>query len=263
MSTALLPLEPGANRDKFTGKAEAYALYRERYDADAVLPILREWCGLTSQWRVADIGAGTGMLGDIFRMNGNSVIAIEPNTEMRQLCEQLHAADEDFQVLDGTAEATTLPAESVDLIAAGRAWHWFSPDAAMQEFRRILRPGGWVVIIASGREEKGRPENEAVEKLLLTDSQYLGNTRASYSVYERLSEFFADGVVHHAESAGEMHLEWNDFRGLVLSYSHAPLPGSAAFPGFERELEMVFQTFQSGGKLTLATRTWINAGRFE
>jgi predicted RNA methylase len=93
---------------RFTGKVAEYAQYRERYDPDIVLPLLREWCGLTPQWTVADVGAGTGMVGDLFRANGNRVMAVEPNAEMRAACASLHAADASFTVVDGAAEKTGL-----------------------------------------------------------------------------------------------------------------------------------------------------------
>lgn len=49
--------------ERFTGKAARYAQHRERYDPEIVLPLLRQWCGLEPAWQVADIGAGTGMVG--------------------------------------------------------------------------------------------------------------------------------------------------------------------------------------------------------
>lgn len=34
-----------------------------------------------------------------------------------------------------------------DLIVVSTAWHWFKPHEACQEFRRILKPDGFVVIV--------------------------------------------------------------------------------------------------------------------
>ena len=71
---------------RFDGKVTDYARHRERYSHEILLPILRSHCGLTSKWVVADIGAGTGMLSDVFLANGNHTIAVEPNAEMREMC---------------------------------------------------------------------------------------------------------------------------------------------------------------------------------
>ena len=145
---------------RFTGKASGYALYRERYDPHVVLPVLRKLCGLIPDWSIADIGAGTGMVGDIFRVNGNRVFAIEPNAEMRAVCEGLHSSDSQFSVLDGSAEHTSLADGSINMIAIGRALHWFDIDKAIPEFRRILKPRGWVAILACGRRDDGRRHPE-------------------------------------------------------------------------------------------------------
>jgi ubiquinone/menaquinone biosynthesis C-methylase UbiE len=52
-----------------------------------------------------------------------------------------------FTSVAGTAEATTLQDASVDLATAGQAFHWFDPKLARTEFARILKPGGWVVLV--------------------------------------------------------------------------------------------------------------------
>ena len=248
--------------ERFTGKAAGYAQYRERYDPKVVLPLLRQWCGLEPEWRVADVGAGTGMVGDLFRTNGNPVIAIEPNAEMRAACASLHAEDRLFTVIDGSAEATGLPDASVEMIAVGRALHWFNVEAAFREFRRILKPKGWVAILASGRTEDGREENLEFKKLMQAQTNrdlYLDSLLA---VYRQLETLFAGGPFFHAEVPGEMLLDWDELRGMTLSLSHAPMPGAAAFPAFEAELRGYFDRYEQDGRITMTTRTWVNAGQF-
>jgi ubiquinone/menaquinone biosynthesis C-methylase UbiE len=248
--------------NRFTGKAADYAQYRERYAPDIVLPLLREWCGLAPQWTVVDIGAGTGMVGDLFRANSNRVIAIEPNNEMRAACATLHEADPDFIVVDGSAEKTGLADASVELIAVGRALHWFDEEAALGEFRRVLKPRGWVVILACGRTEDGREENVAHKALMQTHAHRDVLLEPLLKVYRKLEPIFAGGRFHHAEVSGEMTLDWNGLRGLTLSLSHAPMPGEPAFPAFEAQLRGYFDQFAHDGRITLTTRTWISAGQF-
>ncbi|MGB6974573.1 MAG: class I SAM-dependent methyltransferase [Terracidiphilus sp.] len=246
----------------FSEKADAYASYRERYDAAEMLPLLRAWCGLEPAWTVADVGAGTGMLGDVFRANGNPVIAVEPNAAMREVCARLHADDAQFDVVDGTAETTGLGDASVEMVAVGRALHWFNVPLALDEFRRILKPGGWVAIVACGREERGRAENEAFDELLHRLPGQLELVKAGYAVYRRMDEYFAGGEVHHQQTTGAMVMDWKALRGLTLSFSHAPMPGSPEFDVFEQALKELFARFEHDGKVTLATRTWTSAGRF-
>jgi len=112
------------NTQRFTGRAEDYDRYRQRYPTGEILARLQAWCGLTPAWLIADIGAGTGMLAEVFLANGNRVLAIEPNPDMRGQMRafveaQLGHPTPQLEVIDATAEATTLPAESIDLVAAG------------------------------------------------------------------------------------------------------------------------------------------------
>lgn len=246
---------------RFDGRAADYSRYRERYDAEEILSLLREWSGLRPDWTVADIGAGTGMLADVFLANGNRVIAIEPNAEMRAICAQLHEGNTRMELRDGTAEATGLPYASVEMIAAGRALHWFDLDAAMREFRRVVRPGGWFLSVAAGRAEDGREENRAFTALLNDFTRGATYRERAYKSYSRLPEFFADGGFHHAERNGTMQMDWEQLRGMTLSLSHAPRADEQRFPEFERALRRYFEQYASDGSMTLATRCWINAGR--
>jgi len=247
---------------RFTGKAADYARYRERYDPDIVLPLLRHWCGLKAEWCVADIGAGTGMVGDLFRTNGNRVTAIEPNAEMRGACAWLHANDTQYAVLEGSAERTGLADGSVEMIAVGRALHWFDVEAALVEFRRILKPEGWVAILACGRAEDGRVENVAFKELMQTSTRRDEHLEPLLEVYRRMDTLFAGGQFFHSEVTSEMSLDWYELRGLTLSLSHAPMPGSAAFPEFEAELRGYFHRFAQNGRVTMTAKTWLSAGQF-
>jgi len=86
------------NTQRFTGRVTAYERYRTRYPAAEIIETLREWTGLTSEWNIADIGAGTGMLAEVFLENGNAVVAVEPNQEMREACVRLAGNNEQLHV---------------------------------------------------------------------------------------------------------------------------------------------------------------------
>lgn len=248
------------NTQRFTGRAGDYDQYRERYDPAIVLPRLRAWCGLQPDWIIADIGAGTGMLADVFLANGNRVFAVEPNADMREACAALHAGNASLSIVEGTAEATTLATHSIDFACAGRAFHWFDVDRATEEARRILRPDGWFVSIAFGRSDEGRDENAAIEELLRSLQTHRAHTHAAYAAYGRLPELLKRDY-HHEEIEGELRLTWTELFGLIRSLSHAPLADDPRFPAFERELRKVFERFAADGSFAITTRYWINAGR--
>jgi SAM-dependent methyltransferase len=135
---------------RFSDRVEHYVRSRPNYP-DAFYEFLWTELGLTPDGAVADIGSGTGISARPLLAKGNTVYGIEPNGPMRQAAERGLAGYANFRSIDATAEATTLPAASVDLILAAQAFHWFDRDRARAEFARILKPGGWVVLVWNER----------------------------------------------------------------------------------------------------------------
>jgi ubiquinone/menaquinone biosynthesis C-methylase UbiE len=246
--------------DRFTGRSKTYERFRLRYPSNMILERLRSWCDLQPDWPVADIGAGTGMFSEVFLANGNHVIAIEPNDEMRSLCEQLVYTWARLKVRNATAEATGLPDASISMVAAGRAFHWFDMPRALTEFRRILKPQGWMVLVSLGRDRGDDPQSRDFEYLLThhgIDDTY---ARSGFRVHENLRELFAADH-YYAEIDGEQQLDWESFLGQTMSLSVVPQPGHPRAENFHRLLLDYFNTYSSNGILTAPTKCWIDVGR--
>ena len=127
---------------RFDDRAELYAKFRPSYPPEAIGCVL-EGLGDNAELVAADIGAGTGIVSRLLADRGVSVRAIEPNAQMRRVAEQ----HERVQWAEGTAEATGLEDQSVDLIISGQAWHWFEPSATCKEMARIAKPNGRLVLL--------------------------------------------------------------------------------------------------------------------
>lgn len=89
--------------------------------------------------RVADIGAGTGILSRLLQRLGHEVVAVEPDDQMRR---RLVEASPGVTALAGSAEDIPLADGSMDAVVAGQSYHWFDPERAHPEIVRVLRPGG-------------------------------------------------------------------------------------------------------------------------
>ncbi|CAN5772726.1 class I SAM-dependent methyltransferase [soil metagenome] len=246
------------NTQRFTGRVEEYQRYRMRYPDEHVLGVIRDWCGLVPGWRIADVGAGTGMLAEVFLQNGNSVVAVEPNEEMRSGCEGLKERFSELQVVDATAEATGLEDSSFDMVVAGRAFHWFDAPRALREFRRILRPDGWIGLVAVGRSKAESEQGRAYEQLLVqhgTDYEYV---REGFRVHDRLDELFGSAQVRNVELRSEVRLSLEEFVGQAMSSSFAPLPGHPKYEGMQAALREFFEGYGENGLLAMQMSCWIN-----
>src|SRR5271154_5572153 len=120
---------------RFSSRVDNYVRYRPGYPP-AVLELLKEECGLTAESVIADVASGTGIFTRLLLENGNRVFGVEPNAEMRRAGEEYLAAFPRFTSVAGTAEATTLPDHSVDIVTAAQAAHWFDRAKARREFVR-------------------------------------------------------------------------------------------------------------------------------
>jgi SAM-dependent methyltransferase len=238
--------------EKFSGRVTEYERYRLRYPM-AVIEILTARCGLRREDLVADVGAGTGMLSELFLENGNAVVAIEPNDEMRAVCEQLASAWPGLTVRKATAEATGLEDASVNFIAVGRAWHWFDREAAVAEFRRVLKGGGWVGLVSNRRYKDGSAESAAFESILAEFGKRYGDTDRETRQVSEVAPLFRDGVVVREELRGEQVLTLEEFLGQTQSFSAAPLSGDAQYEEMQLALRDFFARFQQDGVLRMGT----------
>lgn len=135
--------------ERFTERAGAYVAARPSYPVESI-DVLIDGLGDPATLAVADLGAGTGISARAIAARGPLVYAVEPNAKMREAA----TADPRVRWVNGTAEATTLPAASVDVVAAFQAWHWIDHPAGVAEARRILRPHGRLAAIYNERDER-------------------------------------------------------------------------------------------------------------
>ena len=122
---------------RFTDRVASYEKSRPGYPAE-LIRLLREECGLNPTSVVADVGSGTGILSQMLCGVAKTVCGVEPNWAMRQASSSYLSKCPNFVSVDGSAEDTTLPATSVDLITVAQAFHWFDRDNARHEFLRVL-----------------------------------------------------------------------------------------------------------------------------
>src|SRR5208283_3586678 len=247
---------------RFSDRAGDYAKYRPHYSHE-VVEALRRACGLRPEHLIADVGCGPGLLAEIFLGNGNRVIGVEPNREMRVAGENYLAAYPNFSTVAGSAEATNLPDASVDFVLAGQAFHWFRPPETRIEFARILKPGGWAVLVWHDRDIGSTPFLRAYEQFIRRHSiDYEQVSHKYVATYEALQGFFAPCELHLIQQHNQQRLDFDGLRGRLLSSSYIPKSGER-YETMLRDLPQLFCSHASGARVVLQYDTKIYFGHLD
>ena len=244
---------------RFSNRAQDYVKYRPHYSLE-VVQALQQACGLRPEQIVADVGCGPGLLADIFLRNGNRVIGVEPNPEMREAGKEYLARFPNFSMTDGSAENTALADRSVDFIVAGQAFHWFRPAQARIEFVRILKPGGWTVLIWHDRDTRATPFLRAYEDFLRKYSvDYQQVNHKTVANLDAITRFFSPNPLQFISQQTRQHFGFDGLRGRLLSSSYVPKEGPAA-EAMLQHLPELFSEHANDGQVVLEYETKIYFG---
>lgn len=245
--------------ERFTSRVESYAKYRPGYPGE-ILDLLKQECDLTPDSIVADIGSGTGKSFEMFLAHVNVVFAVEPNASMRAVAEQLFQNEPRFRSIDGSAESTTLPDSSVDVIIAGQAFHWFDRPRTRVEWVRILKPAGWAVLIWNARQLQTTPFLHDYEKLLLefgTDYKEIRHEKSEAGI----ESFFAPEPFMFKSFPNRQVFDYDGLEGRVRSSSYTPEPDHPKFEPMMRQLKSIFDKHQENGYVNFDYETRVFFGR--
>jgi SAM-dependent methyltransferase len=244
---------------RFSDRVADYVRYRPDYPA-ALPAWLHDELGVAPSWRVADVGAGTGISARLFLDAGHEVMAVEPNAAMRAAAEHWLGDHPRFQAVDGRADATGLPAGSVELVTVAQAFHWFDPDAARIEFRRILRPAGLAAIFWNSRRLAGTAFLEGYEALLQRYGTDYSSVAERYSDDAQMQRWFGAGFVAAASFPHRQQLDFAGLTGRLLSSSYAPATGHPQHEPMLRALRELFDACACDGTISFDYDTRILAG---
>jgi SAM-dependent methyltransferase len=252
-----MPVKDATQR--FSSRVDNYVRYRPGYPPE-VVELLKNECGLTPDSVIADIASGTGIFTRMLAENGNRVFGVEPNDEMRRAGERLLERYSGVTSVAGTAEATTLADHSVDIVTAAQAAHWFDREKARREFVRILKPGGWLVLLWNERRTDSTPFLREYEHLLLaygTDYREVRHERTTAEI----ADFFSPSPFRSSRLEMRQEVDYLGLEGRLLSSSYTPTSDQANYDAMLRELRRIFDAHQDNGSVSLDYNTLVYCGR--
>jgi len=246
---------------RFSNRVDNYVKFRPGYPAQ-ILRFLEADHGFTPDWVVADIGSGTGISTTLFLENGNTVYGVEPNQAMRLKAEeQLHQyiAAARFISIDGKAEQTGLTGNSINLIIAGQAFHWFNPEATKTEFSRICRKDGIIALLWNERKIETGLEKEYEMLLREYGSDYTKVNHKNITESD-IGAFFHPQPFRLQITGNDQTFHWEGLKGRLLSSSYIPDEKSTVYPDMIKKLEDIFHKYQQDGKVTIGYETKLYTG---
>jgi SAM-dependent methyltransferase len=239
---------------RFTDRVADYVKCRPSYPLE-VIQTLEKKAGLSPDKVIADIGSGTGIFTKQLLTTGCKVQAIEPNAAMRAAAEELLGDRPAFTSINATAENTSLPDQSLDGITAGQAFHWFDRLATKFEFRRVLRPGGFIALVWNNWQSESSDFMRDYTQLLLewgTDYQRVSRTNIDDAA---IRQFFHPRPFQKFIFPNYQIFDFEGLKGRLLSSSYTPQAGHPKHEPLMEGIQEVFDTHQSNDEIRFDYKT--------
>ncbi len=155
---------PRASAQEVFGRRAAYYTTSATHTDAEVLQRVVELSALKPGDRVLDVGTGTGHTALALAPHAAEVIGLDLTPEMLIEAEGLlgQRGFENVRWELGDVQALPYPGDAFDVVACRRAAHHFTDmPLAMAEMRRVLRPGGRLVI-----DDRTVPDDPALDALM-------------------------------------------------------------------------------------------------
>jgi SAM-dependent methyltransferase len=248
----------------YTSKAENYARYRWDYAPEAIQAIYTI-TDLNHHSTLVDLGAGTGILTCHFSGQVGRTFALELDLEMLHWA--VHGTPgrrgllntPDSLAAAARAEAIPLPAGCADLVTAAQAIHWFDPEPARSEIRRVLKPGGWLALVRNSSTD--HEIDQALEHIATPENgvrleEALGRPQPKPPGF-----YFGDENYQRLIFPFTFRQDWPAFLGGLVSASFNPNEGDPGYARFEAAAQNVFERFSQEGALETHGETECIIGR--
>ncbi|WHX98417.1 class I SAM-dependent methyltransferase [Neobacillus sp. DY30] len=240
--------------DKFSGKAEVYSKARPSYPNEYIDYLLSVKF-LNKASRVADIGSGTGILTRQLLERGISVIAVEPNDDMRTIAEKHLQQFEHFTSINGSAEETTLPDKSVDLVIAAQALHWFDQEKFKLECNRIMKQDAKVALVWNSRDFSSPLIKENAEIFKKYCPNFYGFSGGMGEGEEVFHQIFENGEFEFKRFPNDLVMDFEGFLGRNLSASYSLKESDDQYQHFVEAITILFEKYSHDGKIVMPNFT--------
>ncbi len=248
---------------RFSDRVANYVKYRPAYPEE-LIHFLKEEGLLKPESLIADVGSGTGIAAGLFLKNGHVVHGVEPNKEMREAAEDFLKEEKGFHSINGKAESTTLQNNSMDIVLAAQAFHWFDMELCKTEFKRLLKPDGIVLLMWNDRRTDSTDFLKVYEDFLqLFGTDYKEINHKNIQNDEVFNAFFGEGNWKYRSFYNYQEVDFEGLKGRVLSSSYMPNEGHKDYDFMIYCLKKIFLRYQEKGIVRLDYDTKLYYGKLK
>jgi SAM-dependent methyltransferase len=188
------------NLDQYATKAQAYLdspVHAQGPDLAKARALVAQ--AIPPQGEALDVGCGAGHLGFALAPHLARVVALDPSAPMLATVRDAARARglAHLDTVPSSAEHLPFPNASFDLVCSRySAHHWTRLEVALAEMRRVLKPGGHVLLIDVQGEEDALVDSHLQAIELLRDRSHVRN-RSVWEWRKLLGAVGLDDVEHH------------------------------------------------------------------
>lgn len=242
------------NSQRFTNSAPYFQGNRPSYPP-AVLQFLQQQAIIGPDKVIADVGSGTGIFTELLLQSGGKVIGLEPNLAMRRFADKNLSDHPNFSSINALAENTGLENDAVDTLTVASAFHWFERDACRDEFHRIVKPGGYIVLIWNLRNPEFSPLLADYDELIRRHCPSYDGLPSAKITQDDLADFLAPGSLQFSEFDNTKLMDRDGLIGRLLSCSYALKPQDSGYDAMLNDINALFEQYQDNGQVAFPYKT--------
>ena len=220
---------------------------------------------------IADVGSGTGRIAIDFLERGNTVYGIDPDSNMRSICEKKCKGFKNFISIDGTDANMNVPDHSVDYVVVSQSYHRFDQTLFKKECNRVLKDKNNVIILWYRVDFKNPIYASMLESIkrnykdyaIRYDTDEITGAKIEEIDNNKDADKFFDGNSHMENIISESYLNLDEFITLGLSLAIFPITHklnsvsevlrqkSFHKEDYIKELTDIFNKYKKDGKIKL------------
>ena len=241
-------------KQRFSNRVADYVKYRPSYP-DILLDTLVDHLQISSEATVADIGSGTGIFSRLLLDRGLNVIGVEPNDAMREYAEESLGQFCNFTSVNGSAERTTLEPGSADVVTVAQAFHWFRIDDSVQEFDRILKKDGAIILLWNVRKPSGSSFQREYDALITAHCPEYKQVDHKKRTLNRIHDFFRNRLIDEFHFDNRQVFDLESLAGRLRSSSYSPEKTDAKYRKLYSDLKLLFDRHQKSSRVAVVYDT--------